>query len=510
MLQKQGNKIMEIATSELIRKIDNVAEISLGIPTVELMRRAGCAVADTVKKTIKDGKRVVILAGGGNNGGDGYAAALVLYSSYDTVVIDLFSKGQRSDAGKYFLAECEKLGIVTRGMDKAHLEIQKCDIVVDAVFGIGYTGELSTELRDLSRAIATLGKKVVAVDIPLGVSADTAVADEHSLRADATACLCRLKPAHISYPALEYMGNIYLSDLGLSEEIEELPKSNEYIAADFEFAKKNLPKREALSNKGTYGHTLHITGSQKYIGAAMLSIEASLRTGVGLLTHMGTENVRGELRARFPEVIYTDISEKSPVDIIEYSKKFSSILIGCGSGVGEELFLIIKALITSEGAPLIIDADGINSIAEFSSPELFKSARRTVVITPHPRELSRLSGKSTEYINSNRIPFSEKFAAQYGVILLLKGAATVITDGKHTVINTSGSSALAKGGSGDVLSGIISSLMINAPSYLSAVALAAYLHGRAADTLAEQLSEFGVTPSDLPIAVAREIKKLLN
>ncbi|MBO5907742.1 MAG: NAD(P)H-hydrate dehydratase [Clostridia bacterium] len=502
---------MEIATSTLIREIDAYLENVLGIPTKTLMRRAGQAVKDCVLKVNKSPTLVLILAGGGNNGGDGYAAALELYPEVNVRTVDLFSRGQRSEAGKYYLSECEKLGVVERGFESAYSLIDKADVIVDAIFGIGYAGELSEELVALSSAITSLEKQVVSVDIPLGVNADTGEVSLGVLRAEATAALCRYKCAHISYPARDYMGKAYLYDIGIDDKMPKIPKSDKYFAADKEFAMVNLPKRKANSNKGTYGHTLHITGSDKYVGASMLSLEASLRSGVGLVTHLGEYALGRELCARFPEVIYSDLSLlKSPSDIVEYSRGFSSILIGPGSTVNSNVWLIIKSLVESEGAPIIIDADGLNSIAEYSSAELFKSARRTVIITPHPREMSRLSGKSVEYINSHRISFSEAFAREYGVILLLKGAGTVVTDGEKTVINTSGSSALSKGGSGDVLSGIIASLIIGADTPLFAVALAAYLHGRAADTLKEELSELGVTPSDLPKAVAGEISAIIK
>ena len=504
-------KIMEIATSNLIRKIDAFAEKTLGIPTIELMGRSGEAVCDCVLQLNSSPSMVLILAGGGNNGGDGYAAALRLRHSCEVRVIDVFFVGQRSDAGKYYLSECEKLGIVERGTERALALLKRADIVVDAIFGIGFSGEVSPELSALSRAIGAQNKKVIAVDIPLGISADTAQVSDGALRADVTVALCRYKPAHLSYPAKEYMGKIRLFDINLGEETPNIPKSDKYLVADLEFAKTHLPKREANTNKGSFGHALHITGSDKYVGAAMLSLEAALRGGIGLVTHLGELDLQRELRARFPEAIYSSLSDLGDSSgIIEYSRKYSSILVGPGSSVNRELFSLIANLIGSEGAPLIIDADGINSIAEFSSPEIFKTAKRSVILTPHPREMSRISGESVEYINSHRISFAESFAREYGVVLLLKGAATVITDGTQTVINTSGNSALAKGGSGDVLSGIISSLVPSASSPLIAASLGAYLHGRAADVLSLELSEFGVTPSDLPKAIAKEISTILT
>ena len=513
---------MYIATSEIIKAIDKKAE-SLGISTRALMGRAGEAVAEVVR-SLSPGGRVLILAGKGNNGGDGYAAALALRHSHEVTVYDIFDGGQKSEAGKYYLSECEREGIAISRGDGLSTLICRADVVVDGIFGTGFSGELSAFLGNVAQTVNESAARVVAIDLPLGVNGDTGECAEHTVRADITVALCLPKPAHLSYPAREYMGKLVMSSLGLEALLRETPFGFSYIATDGEQARRLMPKRSATANKGSFGKTLHVTGSDKYRGAAHLALEAALRSGVGITAHLDlTSALYGnkvnipsgatlteELRLKFPEAIYESIPENiHPVSHICFiSKKYTTTLVGSGSGVSKELYSLIRALLTTEGGPLVLDADAINSVSEFGSPEDLKSAKRRVILTPHPKEFSRLSGISIEYINAHRLRVAENFAGEYNVILLLKGAGTVITDGKLTYINTTGSTALSKGGSGDVLAGLVSSLAAQGIEPLSATALAAYLHGRAGDALSETLSDYGVTPSDLPTELAKQMKQL--
>jgi len=247
-------------------------------------------------------------------------------------------------------------------------------------------------------------------------------------------------------------------------------------------------------------------GSEKYLGAAHLSLEAALRGGAGLTYFIGNEKTIPELRSKFPEAIY--LEPKSLEELKGAVLRLDSLLIGCGSGTSDELYGFIEYALENFDGQLIIDADGLNSIAVFGTPDILKTAKKQPIITPHPLELSRLSGCEVAEIEKCRLGFAKDFSQKYNCILLLKGAATVITDGDRVFINGSGSSALAKGGSGDALSGLIASLSASGNDALSAVALAAFVHGRAGDTLSELLSPIGVTPSDLPLAMAKELAVL--
>jgi NAD(P)H-hydrate epimerase len=209
------------------------------------------------------------------------------------------------------------------------------------------------------------------------------------------------------------------------------------------------------------------------------------------------------LLSRFPEALYKRLQLSDVDSVLSLCEKQNAILVGSGSGCSTSVFEIIKALLEIPGAPIVIDADGINSIVHFGSCELLRTAKRGVILTPHPLEFSRLSGTSVDQILANRYSAAKSFAKEYGCVLLLKGAATVITDGDNTYINGSGSSALAKAGSGDVLSGLIVSILAYKKDLLTSAALAAYIHGRCGDELSREYSSYGVTPSDIPKKVAK-------
>lgn len=285
----------------------------------------------------------------------------------------------------------------------------------------------------------------------------------------------------------------------------------------FEWASELLPKREENSNKSTFGKLTVISGSKKYRGAAHLCVESALRGGIGYLYYLGEEELCQELRMKFPEVIYNSFAplegtEKEEASVIANDPACrGSVLIGPGSGLSKGLYNLTEAFILSEGGALTLDADAINSLAKFCPDpiELFRRAKREIILTPHPLEFSRLSGLPLELISNKRAEVAKEYAEKAGVTLLLKGNGTVVTDGEATYINTSGSSAIAKAGSGDVLSGLLAAMTASCRiKSLDAAALAAYIHGKAGDSLAEELSEYGVLISELPREMARVINQL--
>lgn len=265
-----------------------------------------------------------------------------------------------------------------------------------------------------------------------------------------------------------------------------------------EYVKAHLPRRTAESNKGTYGRVLLLCGSGDMRGAAALATLGALRLGAGLVTLASSREVIDALSSSIYEALWLD---RSTPDILERSDKMQSIGIGCGMGQTAETKQLVTALLDREGAPLVIDADGINVLR--GRAYLLKEAKREVILTPHPLEFSRLCGLSVEAIQSDREGVAAAFAKEYGVTLLLKGHRTVITDGEQTFINPTGSSALAKGGSGDVLCGMLCALLAQGCTPLDAAVIAAYLHGEAGEKLAEVYSEYGVLASDLPAAAAK-------
>lgn len=269
-----------------------------------------------------------------------------------------------------------------------------------------------------------------------------------------------------------------------------------------------LPKRPALANKGSFGRALIISGSEKYAGAGHLALEAALRGGAGYVGYLNEGKMCESALLKYPEAIYHKTALSDIDTVLSVSEGYSSVLIGPGLGCTECVANLVTALIKQPGGVLIIDADGLNSIARYSSADVFRDRAREIIITPHPLELSRLIGTEVEKINSDRVSIAQSIAKEYGVTLLLKGSGTVVTDGERVFVNTSGSVALAKGGTGDVLAGLIASLCAFMPSKLEAAILSAFIHGYTADRLSSELSSFGVMPSELPRAFAGTLNEL--
>lgn len=493
---------MRLVTADMIPMIDEYAINTMKIPEAELMGRAGDALLFAVEKYVPNAQNVLIFAGKGNNGGDGYALAARLAPTRSVTVIDVFSAGQRSEGGKYWLSQAEKSGAHILPMPE-EISLDGFDLAVDAVFGTGFVGKYPESAVSVANLLNSSNIYKIAVDVPLGVNANNGSVEPFAIRADLTVMLSFAKVGELSYPAREYVGEVVLDDLGISDADFGLEFKNHLI--DAPLAKEILPKRDNNTSKGNFGRVTLIVGSDKYRGAAHLALEGALRAGAGYVSFIGDGSLAAELRAKFPEAIYL------PPDTNAIERTSDVILVGCGSGCTEELARLAETLITTVGAPLILDADAINAVAKYSSADVFLKKSRKIILTPHPLEFSRLSGFSVDYINAHRIECAKEFAAKYGVILLLKGAASVITDGEATFINSSGSSALAKAGSGDVLAGILSSLVAQCrDNALAMTALAAYLHGRAGDELEAELSAYSVTPSDIPAQVGKIIVRILK
>ena len=509
---------MKLALSSMISNIDRFSSESLGVSVLELMDRSAEAVAKTVREKVLPNSDVVILAGKGNNGGDAYAAACKLIDEYNVIIYDVFGEGQKSEAGRHYLNRfCEMGGKVEQYQPTSEVtdRIKSSSCIIDAVFGTGFQGEMPELVRPLAIAVReTVGAYKIAIDVPLGINADNGSVSDFAISVNATVELSYIKPGIVSYPARAYVGEIIYDDLSLPSKKLEENFDFRYYTTDEEWVNESLPKRDNNSNKGSFGKLLMITGSEKYRGAAYLSLSAALRGGVGLVTFLGEKALTDSLMATYPEAIYKSFDEISTdtneYDIVTAAKNHRAVLIGSGSGNTETVKALTLSLLDSEGCPVILDADAINALANMGAKGVLaiKNAKRKVILTPHPLEFARLSGTDVASVQLHRLEAAEKFAKENKCILVLKGAGTVITDGTRVFINTFGSSALSKAGSGDVLAGLLASLVaMGGADELTLSAIAVYYHSVAADALAKSFSTYGVTPSDLPLEIARQIAK---
>ena len=507
---------MKLIRPTSIPKIDETAMAHLAVSEETLIRRAGAAVAKEILAVYKGGE-VLILCGVGNNGADGYATALALRKAgVSALCADVLGKGQRSEGGRAVLADyVATVGAPIAGFDA--FSRVGVSIVVDAILGSGASGPLSDECRLAARHVARMDAYKIAVDIPLGVDADLGEVQKDALSVDLTVMLAFPKRGLFSYPAKEKCGKLVLADLdmGASSLYREHFVGE---ATDDAFLLRRLPPRKPNTHKGSFGRLQIFAGSHKYRGAAHLVAHGAVRMGVGLVTLSTEEEVVRLTGRHLPELLFdpmapiTALTEAELYERVCATDTKDAVLIGPGCGVSEALYRMTEMLAKREGAPLLIDADALGAIAAYA-PDVtafFTSAKRALALTPHPLEFARLVGATAAEVQASRMRFALTYAKAWGVSLLLKGAGTLIADKKTLYVNTTGGPALAKGGSGDVLAGAVGSFIAQGIAPTEALALGAYLHGAAGDSLALELSEYGVTPSDLPRRMAELIAQKMR
>ncbi len=492
---------------ETVKLADSLADELYGLSADILMSNACLSVYNAVKKHLSPDKKTAVLCGKGNNAGDGYGVATLLYQNgFDVTAVEaLDCKPQTSEAkakADEFLQCCGKIvsadDFVSNALD--------FEIIIDAVFGVGFKGaiEESSRLGKLFDLCNSLCAYRIAIDVPSGINSLDGTASGICFKADLTACVAFYKTGLLSYPAREYAGEIVLCDIGFPKEFITSIEKHALIPDD-EYIKSIIPKRHANSHKGSFGKLVLFCGSPSMTGAAYLSCMGALRTGCGLANIISDDYTISVLQQKLNEPIFSRVdieTEKGLEALLQLSDTSNAVLCGCGLGNNENTKNAVFQLIKNADTPILIDADGINALC--SNINILKEAKHTPVITPHPAEFARLIGKTANEVQSDRINLAMSFAKEYGCVVVLKGASTVIAspDGKLAV-NISGNPGLAKGGSGDVLAGICASLLCQGINAFDAAVCGVYLHARAADVLKERIGEYGLLPSDLPLEVAK-------
>jgi NAD(P)H-hydrate epimerase len=482
-----------------------------GITPLELTENAGAAVAERLDKMTKGGvknKAVSILCGRGNNGGDGVVIAARLMQmgaeAFCIFVEDLpNSPTAREVHSKYCNGENPvPYSLYIHREQTVRTVLESSDIIIDCVYGTGFRGALELPLAEL---FAFVGEQCdhalrIAVDMPSGVNATSGEISTGSFKPDATITLGAIKTGLLSLPCFDFAGDIIIANINLPDECyteyEARLTSNDILSF--------IPKRKKTSHKGDFGRLLNVAGSERYIGAAVLSTKAALKAGAGLVMLAAPKAVTHIAAVTLPEAIYIPLAEQErlqendPTTLIAGElKNCTAVTVGCGMGTDHNTCRIVEYLLRYAGCPLIIDADGINAIAEHNIV-IRDNTKQDIILTPHPGEFARLTGMSVEQVQKDRIGHAKRFAQQHNVILLLKGAASVIAspDGR-TYVNTSGNAALARGGSGDVLTGMIGAFAAAGVPAFEAVVLGAYLHGCCADALVKSVSPAGILPTDI-------------
>ena len=510
---------MDILTADEIREVEEL-ENKIGTPFLKLMSLAGGACAEVIMERFpKELGPVAVVCGKGKNGGDGFVIARKLHNAdYDVSIVLAFGEPKAEDAVvNYNKAVDAGIPVVRSYPDHAFADqvIAKAAIVVDAMFGIGFHGAANEEQAYIFDLISRTTGTVIAIDVPSGVDTDTGAVEGSAVAADLTLTLTCLKPAHVIFPARAYCGETMVLDIGILEESFTCVKPTLESFSEEEVMDL-LPDRARTAHKNDFGHVLSICGSLQMPGAACIASAAALRTGAGLLTAAFPQSAYPAMGAGLPvEAMRLPVADAdgqlcldSVPTILDFMKKASVLILGCGLGQGEGVEQAVMAILSNATCPVVLDADGLNAVAK--NPAVLKDVKGEVIVTPHPGEMARLCGKSVPEIAANRKGAALEFANEYGVTVLLKGPDTLVaTKGQDKVyVNTTGNEGLAKGGSGDCLSGIIAGLLAQGLSAYDAATLGAYLHGRAAEFAAYKGSLRSMLATDLIEALPQVIEQL--
>ncbi|GAB5046921.1 NAD(P)H-hydrate dehydratase [Thermodesulfovibrio sp. TK110] len=493
---------MKVVTSSEMAEIDRLTIEHYGIPSMLLMERAALAVSEHVLEL--NPENVIVLAGPGNNGGDGIACARILKNKIKNVkIFQLFSDEKLSSDCKTQLDIAKKFKLPVIEGYPIENEIMQADAIIDAIFGTGLKRAIEGDIARFIENLNSFKKPVLAVDIPSGISSDTGEVMGVAIKAKITVTFGLPKRGHLVFPGKEYTGKLFIEDIGFPKELTE-SENLKISTIEKHFACCLIPPRPAYSHKTRYGHVLVIAGSTGKTGAAVLAAKAALRAGSGLVTMavpaalkvVFQSKVLEEMILPLPCTMNT-LSRDALPEIMEFiNERANSVAFGPGVGVNEDIEIILKELILNCPSPIVIDADGITVLGRIS--DVLKNARSEIVLTPHPGELSRLIKISVKDIEKQRIDIAQKVAKDLGVILVLKGVPTVIAEPQGKVyLNTTGNPGMATGGSGDVLTGIIASLIGQGLTPFHASVLGCFIHGLSGDIAAKKRGYHGLIAGDL-------------
>ena len=475
-----------VVTPQASREIDAYMIDTLGIPGLVLMEQAATAVAEAVLSL--GCRTAMVICGGGNNGGDGFAAARILRTRGVAVRVGAIKRELPTDAAANleFFARTDAVTY----LDAENLDAffaQDCDCIVDAIFGIGLSRAPEGIFRQMIEAINAKACPVVAVDMPSGVNGETGQVQGTAVRADVTVTFQYAKTGHFIFPGRAYTGQLTVAPIGIDAgaKLPELFHMNEFSM---------LPRR-VDGNKGTYGRIHIVAGSRGMSGAAVLSARAALAVGAGITAGYSCGYTVDVLQRTVPEALAVPLGTgedhlENP-DFAAVAASCTAFVLGPGIGVHRELEGFIRQAAGSS-VPKVLDADALNLISQMEDVAFGANT----VLTPHPKEFSRLCGSSVVDILADPLQAALHFARERECVLLLKGATTIVTDGRQAVFVTAGAPSMAKGGSGDVLAGAIGGLLAQGMPVFDAACAGAYICGRAGEAACAHKGEYAPSAQD--------------
>jgi ADP-dependent NAD(P)H-hydrate dehydratase / NAD(P)H-hydrate epimerase len=515
--------MLKILTSRQMRAIDRATIEEIGISGLVLMENAGLRVVAEILRRFPDPgrERIVVAAGKGNNGGDGLVAARHLRQRGGKPVVLLLAAREdiKGDAALNLTA-AEKSGVEVIDAStelcwkKQRMTLLHASLIIDAIFGTGLDkpagGIFAAAIEDINKA---RGYKV-AVDIPSGLSSDSFALIGPAVKADLTVALAAPKIGHIFAPASEFVGRLVVADIGIPKYLLDAPELRISLTGPEDVRPLFAPRRRD-GHKGTYGHLLVLGGSVGKTGAALLAGKAGLRMGAGLVTiatagRAVSTIARGMMELMtepLPETSAGAVAAEALPAVEKILKGKNGIVIGPGLSTDPSTAALVLSLLPRLKIPAVIDADGLNILAD--NKDILKKMAAPAVLTPHPGEFARLTGESVTAVLEKRLEMAPAFAREYNVILVLKGHRTIVAapDGR-VFVNPTGNPGMATGGAGDVLSGMIGSLLVQSKDILAAVRAAVYVHGLSGDLAAAKLGERSLIAGDLIRFLPAAVKSL--
>ncbi len=490
---------MVILTANQIRQVEQIC-FEKYYNEAQLMLKAGTECYNQIVKKYGEQLKnatVNVFCGNGKNAGDGFVIARLLYAfGANAKIIICHNEPTVAEPVMYF-NQAVDCGVPVKKYDKGDID---ADFIVDTMFGIGFHGQARAPFDEIFADMKSTQAKIIAIDTPSGTDATTGETCDNAVCADFTVAISTLKFAHVLPPANAHCSETVVVDIGIPQDCY----CGDYAKTiEFNDVKSSFAPMDKNSNKGTFGKQLNVCGSYAMPGAAVICAKAALKSGVGLLKCACVESAYPIIASHLVEPIFMPLADGkfktfSPdcADIIvENTKWADSVVLGCGIGNNQDTQKLVKEILKNTSSPVILDADGINAINQ--GIDILKDVKVPVVLTPHPGEMSRLISETITYVQQNRITVAKEFAKEYGVIVVLKGANTVVTDGKEVFVNINGNPGMAIAGCGDMLSGMIGAFVAQGISPFQAAKSAVFIHGMCGDITAKMVSKRGMTVSDM-------------
>lgn len=492
-----------VVTGEQMQKADKYTIETIGIPSLVLMERAALKVVEAIENAMLDLSKILVVCGSGNNGGDGYAIARLLYlKGYHTEIYFVGNDSNRSveNQKQQEIAMYYHIPIIDT------LENDNYTVIIDAIFGTGLKRMIEGKYYSSIERLNQMQGNKVAVDIPSGINDTTGNVMGIAFKADLTVSLAFEKRGIAFYPGRDFAGEIIVSDIGITE--NALPQDGIYTCSyEYDDLKKRFPKRKNASHKGTYGKVLMIVGSKGMAGAAYLSAKAAYAVGAGLVQIYTTEDNRSVLQQLLPEAIITTYQEFHLEQLKKLLDWADVTAIGCGLGTDVIARQLLQNTLALVKDTCIVDADGLNILSEHM--EWIQNCQAKLIFTPHMREMTRLLQCDMQTLVEKRMEFLIKFVEKYSVTCVLKDARTLVACPQNWVyLNQSGNAAMAKGGSGDVLTGIIAGIAAQSKKAFDAATSGVYLHGLSGDAAKNQKGLHSVLASDIIDSISEILKEI--